>query len=236
MRKESIYRCAGACGLLSIFLFCSEIPMYIARGPFPTTFAPGLTAYAARNAGNMAIVVVVDLLACALLLLFLAGFRNLIGETQPRFMWLATQIFGAGVAFCGLRLLADLLQGSIGFNVLAGNTDPSLIRAFLSDPSSTFGTLGLIFSAISLAAASYIARASRTLPRFTTGLGYFAALLCVVLIPFAQDAAHNSAQLLHPGVWGATGVAVAGAPVALWVFAVAIAMFRLHNPEAGRAF
>lgn len=236
MQREAIYRWAGACGLFSIVLFCSEIPLYLARGPFPTTLASSLTAYATRNAGNMVTVVVVDLLACALLLLFLGGFRSLIAETQPRFMWLATQILGFGVAFCGFRLLADFLQGSIGFNILAGNTDQSLIRAFLSNPSSTVGTMGLIFCTISLAAASYIAHASRALPPLTIGLGYLAAVLCLALIPFTLGGTPDSARLFDPWTWSTTGVIAAGAPLALWICAVSIAMFRLRNPEISRAF
>jgi hypothetical protein len=236
MRKESFYRWAGFCGLFSIVLFFSEIPMYLARGPFPTTSVTSLTTYVAQNARNMVGVTVVDMLACALLLLFLAGFRNLIGEMQPRFMWLATQIFGVGVVFCGLRLFTDFLQGTTGFNALAGNIDPSLVRAFLSRPFSTFGTVGFIFGAVSLAAASYIGHASRALPPLATGLGYFAAVLCLVIIPFAQDATQNSAQLFQAGIWGATGVAAAGTPLALWVFVVGIAMLRLHNMQARREF
>jgi hypothetical protein len=235
MKNEAIYHWAGASGLLSIVLFGSEIPLCLARGPFPTWLAPSLIAYVTRNASNMITLAIVDFLACTFLLLFLTGFRRLIGEAQPRLMWVATQVFGVGVAFCGFRLFTDLLQGSIAVNAFSGDPDPSLVRAFLSDPFPPLGIMGLVFAAVSLSAASYISRASGALPRSTVWLGYLSALLCLALIPFVLGVGPNTAQLIDSGNWAATGAMAAGAPLALWVLAAGVAMFRQYNLQSSRS-
>jgi hypothetical protein len=230
MTHENIYRLAGACGLVSIALFCAEIPLYLARGPLPTDAASSLSAYATRNAGNMLIIVGFDLLICALLLTFLAGFRHLIREKQPSSVWLATQVFGAGVAYATITLFNDLLQGAIAFNALAGDPDASLIRAFLASRYPVFGAMGLIFSAVLLSAASYVSHASRALPALTTWLGYLAAILCLALVPFVMVGGPNLAALLNTPQRGTNSV-IGAVPLALWMIAVGIAMFRVHSPK-----
>ncbi len=232
MTNETNYRVAGVCGLLSIILFSIEIPLYAARGPMPSRDASSLVAYATEHATNMLIVVLLDILICSMLLLFLAGFRRLIREAQPSSMWLATQVFGAGVVYTAFTLYADLLQGVIAFNALSGDPDPSLIRAFLSSRYPVFGAMTLIFSAVLLSAASYVAHASRAFPAITTWIGYCGAVLCLGLVPFAIAGGPNPTLLdmVHLDAIGKIAIV----PVSFWMIAIAIAMFRTESrqPEA----
>ena len=233
MTNETSYRVAGVCGLLSIILFSIEIPLYAARGLMPSNNPASLIGYATRNAANMLIVVLLDTMICGLLLFFLAGFRRLIRDGQPSSMWLATQVFGAGVVYTAFTLYADLLQGVIAFNALSGDPDPSLIRAFLSSRYPVFGAMTLIFSAVLLSAASYVAHASRAFPAITTWIGYCGAVLCLVLVPFAIASGPNPTTLLYTVHLDAISK-IAIVPVSFWMIAIAIAMFRTESrqPEA----
>lgn len=131
MRNENLYRSAGVCGLLSIVLMLAELPLYILRGPIPSQEAASLIAYATHNAWNMLATVLMDVVICALLLIFLDGFRRMIGNTQPDSMWIATQVFGAGVVYSAVTLFGDALQAASAVNALgqARSLFPSRIPA-----------------------------------------------------------------------------------------------------------
>lgn len=198
----------------------------------PSYAAASLNAYATRNASNMLFVVLLDILICSLVLMFLAGFRGLISETQPSSIWLATQVFGAGMVFTAFTLYADMLQCVIAFSALSGDPIPRSFAPFF--PAATRSSApALIFSAVLLSAASYVAYASRALPPITTWLGYCGAVACLALVPFAVVGGPNPSALLDTAHLGAIS-RIAVVPLALWMIAVAIAMFRTHDrhPEA----
>jgi hypothetical protein len=233
MSDETIYRSAGFCGVLALVLLVAEIPLYLARGPMPSYLAESLSAYATRNAANMLIVAAADFVICALLLCFLAGFRHLICATQPQSAWLATQVFGAGVVYSGVTLFGDLLQSAIAWQALTGHADSSLVRTFLSSRYPAFGAMGLVFSALLLSTASYVSHTSRVLPRVTTWLGYCAAVVCLVLVPFLAAGERGVSTFFDPAQAMSTGL-VAGLPVAIWMLVVGVALFRLRGPEPAR--
>lgn len=230
MSNEGIYRTAGVSGLLSIALVIAELPLYLSRGPMPSRESAGLVTYATHNAWNMLAVVALDVLICALLLVFLSGFRRLIANTQRRSMWLATQIFGAGLVYAAVVLFGDALQASAAINALSASPDPSFIRVFLDGRYPFFGAMGLIFSALLLAAAGYIAQASRNFPRVTAWIGYVGAIVCLALVPLAAAGGPRLSALAETAQWGTMG-AVGVIPLGIWMLAVVIQMMRQPEPQ-----
>ena len=108
MSDVKIYRWTGACGLASIALFLVEFPLYFLRGPMPSfEAATKLDAYATRNATNMLTVIFLDMVIYCLVLVFLAGFRHLVRQARPECEWLGTLVFGVGLVYTTLTLVAD---------------------------------------------------------------------------------------------------------------------------------
>ena len=231
MRNETIYRSAGVCGLISIALVFTELPLYIARGPMPSREAASLITYATHNAWNMLAAVSIDVVICALLLIFLAGFRRLIGNTQPDSMWVATQVFCAGVVYSGVTLFGDALQTASALNALSAKPDPSFLRVFVQGRYPFFGTVGLLFCALLLAAGSHIAQANRAFSRVTVWIGYIGSLLCLALVPFVMaEGPQRFLAIADSAPWGVLA-AIAVVPVVLWMITVVIQMIRQHEPQ-----
>jgi hypothetical protein len=231
MRNQNLYRSAGVCGLLSIVLMLAELPLYVLRGPMPSRETASLIGYATHNAWNMLAAVLMDVVICALLLIFLDGFRRLIGNTQPDSMWIATQVFGAGVVYSAVTLFGDALQAASAMNALSAKPDPSFLRVFLQGRYPFFGTVGLLFCALLLAAGSHIAQASRAFPRATIWIGYTGACLCLALVPFVM--ANGPQQFLaiaNSAPWDALA-AIAILAVVVWMITVVIQMIRQHEPQ-----
>lgn len=227
------YRWTGACGLASIALFFVEFPLYFLRGPMPSfETTTNLGAYATRNATNMLTVIFLDMVIYCLVLVFLAGFRHLVRQARPECEWLGTLVFGVGLVYTTLTLVADSLEGTVALDGLTTNPNPSAIRALMESQYLMFGSVGLILIALLLASASYATMASGALSRWTAWLGYAGAALCLVFVPSMFAGAPDLTAFYNPAGWGTTGV-VAGFPLAIWTVAVSVLMIRRHEPVVG---
>jgi len=194
-----IYRITGACTLVSIGVFFIEFPMYFLRGPFPSMAEPfKLGDFAARNATNIMTCVLFDLVILSLILVFLAGFRHLIRQTQPQQEWLGTLAFGVGVVYTTLTLIADSLQGATVLDALAGNADSSAIRAMMESMYLMYGSVALFLMALLMAVAGYATVASRALPKWSGWVGYACAVVLSRICPVHVRRQGRSHRLLQP--------------------------------------
>lgn len=221
-----ICRYAGACGLLSVALFLVEFPLYFLRGPMPSLMGgANLTVYAVRNASNMLTVVFLDMLIYCLFLIFLAGFRHLIRGAGAGHEGLATLVFGTGLVYTTITLVADSLQGTIALDALTGAPDPSLIRTLMECQFLLFGSIGLVLIGLLLASASLAISLSGALPAWAAWIGYGGALLSLAFVPSLFAGPPDLTAFYNPAGWGTTGV-IAGFPLAIWMIAVGILMLR----------
>lgn len=233
MSDLKTYRWTGACGLAAIALFFVEFPLYFLRGPMPTfEGATKLGAYATRNATNMLAVILLDMVIYCLVLIFLAGFRHVLRQARPECEWLGTLVFGVGLVYTTLTLVADSLEGTVALDALSSNPDPSAIRVLMESQYLMFGSVGLILIALLLASASYATMVSGALPRWSAWLGYAGAALCLVFVPSMFAGAPDLTAFYNPAGWGTTGV-IAGFPLAIWTIAVGIGMIRKREPVVG---
>jgi hypothetical protein len=228
MNDTRVYHWTGGCGLFAMGLFLVEFPLYFLRGPMPSLTATNLGAYSARNATNMLMVVFLDMLIYFLFLTFLAGFRHLVRQARPECEWVGTLVFGTGVAYSTLTLVADSLEGTIALDAISSSPDPSAIRVLMESQYLMFGSVGLMLIALLLASASYASMASKALPNWTSWLGYAGTVLCLLFVPSMFAGAPDLTAFYNPAGWGTTGV-IAGFPLAIWVIAVAVLMVRKRD-------
>ncbi len=226
MEDLKIYRWTGACALAAIAVFFIEFPLYFLRGPFPSMAEFfKLVDFAARNATNIMTCVLFDLVILSLILVFLAGFRHLIRQAQPEHEWLGTLVFGVGLVYTTLTLLADSLEGAAALDALAGNADSSAIRTMMESTYLMYGSVALILMALLMAVAGYATVASRALPTWSGWVGYACAVLCLAFVPSMFAGKPDPTGFYNPAGWGPTGVA-AGFPLAAWMVVVGILMIR----------
>lgn len=229
------YRIAGACGLVSIAVFFIEFPLYFLRGPFPSMAESfKLGDFAARNATNIMTCVLFDLVILSLILIFLAGFRHLIRQAQPEQEWLGTLVFGIGVVYTTITLIADSLQGATVVDALAVNADSTAIRTMMESMYLMYGSVALFLMALLMAAAGYATVASRALPAWSGLVGYACAVVCLAFVPSMFVGKADPTGFYNPAGWGPTGVA-AGFPLATWMIVVGILMMRKREPAAPSA-
>ncbi len=103
MNDQKIYRIAGISALACVATFFFEFPFYLVRTPFPGLAASDkLADFSARNATNIMCCVFLDLIILTLIMIFFAGVRHLIRQTNPQYEWLASLFFGVGLVFVTL--------------------------------------------------------------------------------------------------------------------------------------
>lgn len=232
MSDLRIYRWTGISALAAILVFFIEFPMYFVRGPFPTMKeAYKLSDWAARNATNIMTCVLMDLVILGFLIIFLAGLRHLVRQSDPRQEWLGTLFFGFGVVYVTLTLIADSLQAATVVDALAVPPDPIIIRGMLESMYLMYGSVALFLMALFMTLAGYAGVASRALPRWSGWLSYVCAAACMAFVPSMFVAKADPTGFYNPAGWGAGGVA-ASFPLAAWMITVGVLMIRKHDPNA----
>jgi hypothetical protein len=129
MNNLKIYRWAGVCALAAIAVFFIEFPFYLIRGAVPgITESSKLVAFTARNGTNIMTCVFLDLVILTLVMIFAAGLRHLIRQADPQQEWLGTLLFGFGLVYVTITLVADSLQAATVVDALTVPADPTIIR------------------------------------------------------------------------------------------------------------
>jgi hypothetical protein len=206
----------GTAGVAGFVIFLAALPLYFA-GPQPMGRLEKALQFAAsvREARNLILAraTVADPLIMACLLAFLAGFVNLIRKARPDLAWVSDLVWGAGVVVIALELAGDALDTSVKAN-------PTVVRGLWEGSIVFYGVIGLILSALLLAAAAYATLATGLLPRWVGRL----ALVC---------AAVNLAAA--PSIFGGTNVTsfysangyvtfLAQGALLLWFFIASVAL------------
>ncbi|MGA3134440.1 MAG: hypothetical protein ABSC88_00450 [Terracidiphilus sp.] len=224
MTDQKIYRIAGISALACITTFFIEFPFYLVRTPWPGLAASDkLADFAARNGTNIMCCVFLDFIILTLFMIFLAGVRHLIRQTNHE--WLASLFFGVGLVYVTLTLVADSLQASTVIDALNPPADGVIIRAVMESMLLMYGAVALWLMALFMAILSCVTLASGALPRWSAWLGYGCALACMAFVPTMFV---HHVDLL--GFYNPAGLGVEAFtntfPLAVWVIAAGIFMLR----------
>jgi len=236
MDNLRVCRWSGACALASIAVFLIEFPFYLVRGAFPgVTDAEKLADFAAGNATNIMVCVFLDLIILALLMVFVAGMRDLIRRGDPRHEWLTTLFFGFSVVYVTITLVADSLQAATVIDALTMPANATIIRTMMESMYLMYGAVALFLMALMMAIAGYAGVASRALPAWTGWLAYGCAAACLGFVPTMFVGHPDPNAFYNPAGWGAVAIA-AGVPLAVWMVAIGIVMLRMRKPVPTGAF
>ena len=117
------------------------------------------------------------------LMVFMAGFRQVIIQKAHEQEWLATLFFGIGLVYSALTLVSDSITGGVGLDAIGGSPDPTAIRALTESTILMFGSVGLILIAAMLFLAGYLTFSTGALPKWTGWVAFLAAILNFAFIP-----------------------------------------------------
>lgn len=224
MNNSKVWRWTGAFGLACGILFLCELPLWILPGTGP------LISDAVANAQHLANIRVIVLTRVLLdmgmfvgFTVFIAGFRHLVQQTRPAYEWVATLVFGAGLVWWAVSLVADSLEGAAALDTLGGMADPTAIRALVEGTLLIFnGSIAFAVTALFMAAVGYVTLATGALPKWTGWLACASAILCVVAIPSMYGTVVDSSGFYNVAGWG-PAISANLLPL-IWIFSASISM------------
>jgi hypothetical protein len=174
-------------------------------------------------------IIMIDTLLMAFVIVFLAGFRQIITSSEADLGWVADLAFGAGLVFVGVTLVGDAMEGGAVLDAASGHPDASVLRALTEGHMLMFGSIGCVLLALVSAASGYVTLVSGALPRWTGIVAYVVAILNVIAVPTMFGGTSDTSFVSAGGV----GVAIfATFPWLAWVIAVGIVTIRARRRKS----
>lgn len=218
MNENRIRRLTGLSGVAAGTLAAVAVPLYfVYSGPPP--------------APNVLTRILLNLLTCGALLVFLTGLRHLIRGAGPSFDWPASLVFGAGLGYVTLTLVAASIEAGIVLEHPGGGLDPTVDGPLAHANMLLHGSAARLLTAVLLFAAGYAILRSGVLPRWSGYTAHAVAAVNLAFVPslfFGTDAA----EFYSAVGWGNT--ALTAALIVYWALAVGVALLR-RTPRTPRA-
>jgi hypothetical protein len=230
MNDLKVFHLTGWFGLVGVAFLAFEIPLWVLPGNPPLiSDAVAHSQYLADIRVIALTRVLFDMGMYACLMVFFAGFRHLIQKTKPEYEWVATLVFGAGIVWWAVSLVADSLEGGAVLNTLGGNTDPTVVRALVEGTLLIYnGSIAFAVTALFMASAGYAILATGAMSKWIGWVALASAFLCLVAIPsmYAEVVDHNA--FYNVAGWGPT--IVANVPPLIWFIVASVSMIRKRLP------
>ena len=216
----------GVAGLAVAALILVEVGVRVSLGVRPALDdGAALADFASRTSAQTIAITLVDSLMMAGLIVFLAGFRELITLAEGQLEWLTSIVLGAGFVFVGVTLVGDSLEAGGAF----GAADPTTIRTLTEGYLLLFGPVSYVLVALIAATSAYVIFASNAFPRWTGRLAGVVAVLNIVALPTAFGGTDNR-SFSSVGGWG--GAVFATFPWLVWVAVTSILALRQRRAAA----
>lgn len=175
-------------------------------------------------------VIVIDTLLMACLIIFFAGFRQLIIRAKRELNWITDLAFGSGLVFVALTLIGDAMDGGAALDTVSKyGADPSVLRALTEGHMLLFGSIGCILTALVTATFAYTTFASNALPKWTGWVGYSVAIMNLLAVPTVFGGT-SPTSFISAGGMGVTLLATF--PFLLWIVAIGIVTIKNKNIRA----
>jgi hypothetical protein len=199
------------------------------RPPLSETSA--LIAFMARTSVQTLSIVTIDAVLMAFVIVFLAGFRQIIKNSAQGLEWIADLTYGAGLVFVGTTLVGDAMEGGAALDAQDAHPYIAVLRALTEGHTLLFGSIGCVLLALVAASSGTVIVRSDVLPRWTGIVAYVVAALNIAAIPTLFGGTSDTSFFAAGGL----GVTIfATFPWLAWVIVVGIVTVRGHRPTQRR--
>ena len=182
-----------------------------------------LVDFMTRTSTGTLLTILIDTMLMAALIVFLAGFRQLITHSEHTLQWVADLAYGAGLVFVAVTLVGDGMEAGTALDVTGMAGDYSVLRALTVGHTVLFGSIGCVLTALVAAASGYVTLRSDALPNWTGRIAYAVAILNLAAVPTMFGGTDPSSFL---AAGGAGAALFATFPWLVWVVAVGIVAIR----------
>jgi hypothetical protein len=206
MSDTLVQRITGISGVMIGVLAGIVIPLYF--------MYPG-----APPAWNVFTRDLLNLISCVFLIVYFAGFSHLIRRLDVAYEWLASLIYGTGLLFVAVSLVAISLEAGVVFGAPDGTLDPTIHGPLADGNILIHGSIKRLLTAVLLVPAGYVIIRSGLLPRWVGRVAYTIALVNLAFVPslyFGKDATEFYSAL----GWGNS--AFTASFLGLWITIVGI--------------
>lgn len=217
MNNIQVQRITGISGVMIGVLASIVIPLYF--------MYPG-----APPAWNVFTRDLLNLISCAFLIVFIAGFSHLIRRVDTAYELPASLIYGTGLLFVAVSLVAISHEAGVVFGAPDGTLDPTIHGPLADGNILIHGSIKRLLTVVLLVPAGYVIIRSGMLPRWLGRAAYTIALVNLAFVPsiyFGKDATRFYSAL----GWGNS--AFTASFLGLWITAVGIILLS-RRPITGR--
>src|SRR5271157_5296197 len=231
MNDLKLFRWTGAFGVAVFVLVLMEFPLWMVGSAPHINDAVAYSQYLAKIKDVALTRVLLDMCIYVSFMIFIAGFRHLIRKARPDYEWAATLVYGAGLVWMAVTLVADSLEGGAALDTLGGKADSTAIRALVEGALLMLnGPMAFVTTGLFLGTAGYASWATGALPRWTAWLAYVGAALCAASVPAMYAGTLDQARFYNAVGWGP--VIVGSFPPIFWILAAGILMMRKREAAA----
>ncbi len=231
MTETSIARVTGLCGLACVVLTWAQFPLWVIGGA-PSVYDQEALARHLLDIRTTAFIrILMDQGIYVCMMVFAAGFRQLVRQARRDSDWLGGLTFGAAAVWLAVTLVADGLMGGAVLDTLPGAADPSAVRALVMGTVLVYnGSIAFATTGLFMAAAGWATFDSGVLPRWTAWIACVSAALCVVSVPAMFGGPVDATGFYNAGGWGPA--VVANFPPLIWFLVVGVLLMRRAMPTA----
>jgi hypothetical protein len=197
----------------------------------PLSDTDALIAFMSKTSAQTLTIVTIDAVLMAFVIVFLAGFRQIIKNSAQGLEWIADLTYGAGLVFVGTTLVGDAMEGGAALDAQEAHPYIAVLRALTEGHTLLFGSIGCVLIALIAASSGTVILRSDVLPRWTGVVAYVVAALNVAAIPTLFGGTSDTSFIAAGGL----GVTLfATFPWLAWVIVVGIVTVRGHRPTRRR--
>jgi len=167
-----------------------------------------------------------NLVTVGLFIVFVTGLSSILRDADLKYGWLANLVFGAGLIYATIVLVAVSLEVGVVLGAPSGKFDPTTDGPLAHANVLMHGSVTRMVTALLLAAAGYAILRTRALPRWAGRTAYLLTTVNLAFVPslfFGIDPARFYSAL----GWGNT--ALTAGLITYWAAAVGIAAMRQAN-------
>lgn len=225
--SPDVRRWTGIAAIGVAVLVSTEFVLHQVIGPRPELDQkPELVDFFVAHHIGLLTIVLIDTVLMASIIVFLAGFRQIITHARHDLQWIADITFGAGMVFVAITMAGDAMEAGSALDVVNLVPDASAIRALTEGHAVMFGATGCVLLAVISASSAYTVLASRALPRWTGVVAWVVAGLQIFGLATIFGGTSDRYWFSSGGV-GVTLTATF--PWVAWVITVGVVTIRGHG-------